>query len=746
MCLSKLKCVVSILLLSCFVVQAQQELSLEAIYNSSKYNSEYQSQVFWISNGDAYITIASNANGENQLVKHLSKNNESSVFLSSEALTPTGATKALNVEAFTLSEDQSKVLIFTNSSKVWRSNTKGDYWLYDFKQSTLSQIGKQFPASSLMFAKFSNDNLKVAYVHDFNIYSENISTGETQQLTSDGSTTLINGTFDWVYEEEFGMRDGFAWSPEDDHIAFWQLDASHTGTFYMINTTDSLYSKPIPIQYPKVGQPPSKTKVGVINTKDGSMHWIPIPGNPVQHYLPGMQWINEDMLLIQQLNRKQNQLIVYSYQVDSRKLEKVYTENHNAWVDLRYPDVSSNHWGGNDLFLTDSNTSFLRMTETDTWRKVYKIDIASGEKTLLTPGEYDVAAIYALSDRDLYFSASPDIPTQRYLYRVPLNGNGKIKRITPQNFRGINTYEISPNGKYAIHKHTNTETPSSSQLVRLPGHQRVSTLVTNNRLKEALAELDLPTTSFFKVTTEEGIQIDGRITKPVDFDSNKKYPIVFNVYGEPWGQLATDSWIGMFDIYLANKGFVIIKMDNRGTPSLKGSDWRKSIYKKVGIINTKDQALAAEQVLKWPFVDENRISVWGWSGGGSMTLNLMFKYPELYQTGISIAPVSNQLFYNNVYQERYMGLSTENMDAYVAGSPAAYAENLKGHLLLIHGTGDDNVHYQNAEYLINELIRSNKQFDMMSYPNRSHGIYEGENTSLHLYTLISNYLLEHNKE
>ncbi|HLV64063.1 S9 family peptidase [Galbibacter sp.] len=744
--LIKFKYLICVLFLSCFIAQAQEELTLEAIYNSSKYSTQYHSQIFWISKGDAYITIATNENGGKQLIKHTSKNNNKSIFLSSQALTPIGATKALDVEAFSLSDDQSKVLIFTNSSKVWRSNTKGDYWLYDFKQSKLSQIGKQFPSSSLMFAKFSSDNNKVAYVADFNIFIENINTGLIEQLTTNGSTTHINGTFDWVYEEEFGMRDGFSWSHDDEHIAFWQLDASDTGTFYMINTTDSLYSKPIALQYPKVGQPPSKTRVGVINTEDGAINWIPIPGDPVQHYLPGMQWVSEDLLLIQQMNRKQNQLIIYSYKVDSGELKKVYTENHSAWVDLRYPDVSSNHWGGNELLLTDSNKSFLRMTETDSWRHVYRINIATGEQTLLTPGEYDVATIYALSDNELYFSASPDNATQRYLYSVPLNGKGKLRRLTPQDYSGVNTYDISPNAKFAIHKHSNTERPTTVQLVRLPNHQLVSELVTNDHLNESLRQLDLPTTSFFKVTTEEGVEIDGRITKPADFDSNKKYPIVFNVYGEPWGQMTIDSWIGMFDIYLASKGFVIIKMDNRGTPSLKGSQWRKSIYKKVGVINTRDQALAAKQVLKWPFVDKDRISVWGWSGGGSMTLNLMFKYPEIYQTGISIAPVSHQLLYNNVYQERYMGLSTENLEDYIAGSPVSYAKHLEGNLLLIHGTGDDNVHYQNAEYLINELIRNNIQFDMMSYPNRSHGIYEGENTSIHLYTLISNYLLEHNKE
>ena len=244
--------------------------------------------------------------------------------------------------------------------------------------------------------------------------------------------------------------------------------------------------------------------------------------------------------------------------------------------------------------------------------------------------------------------------------------------------------------------------------------------------------------------TEEGVEVEGRMIKPADFDPERKYPVLFHVYGEPWGQMATDSWIGLYNIFLAQQGFIVISLDNRGTPSLKGSQWRKAIYGKVGVINSRDQALAAKKVLEWDFIDPDKVSVWGWSGGGSMTLNLMFRYPDIYKTGVAVAAVANQLFYDNIYQERYMGLPQENMENYIAGSPATHAEGLEGNLLVIHGTGDDNVHYQNMEFLINALIRHNKQFDMMAYPNRSHGIYEGENTQRHLFTLISNYLLEHN--
>ena len=740
---------IAFLILGTAIGYAQQKtdslLTIDRIYNADEFSGDYQPPVSWIENGDAYVSIERNADGQNQLMRYESKNNKKSVYITSAQLSPESRGKAINIEDFSLSPDGTKVLIFTNSSRVWRSNTKGDYWVYDFDTKKLEQIGTDFPASSLMFAKFSDDNKFVAFVQDFNIYKENFKTGDVTRLTSDGNGDIINGTFDWVYEEEFGDRDGFTWSPDASQIAFWQLDASEIGTFYMIDNTDSVYSQPVPIQYPKVGYNPSSAKVGLVNTTSTEITWIPVPGDPVQHYLPAMQWVNEDLLLIQQLNRKQNELDIYTYKPSTKKLKKVYTETEDTWVDMRYPDVSANQWGNNDVLLTDDDTAFLRMTESDGWRHVYKVSLKDGEKTILTPGNYDVAAFYALSKKDLYFSASPKNATQRYLYSVSLNEKGKRKRITPDDFSGINTYDISPNGKYALHSHTDVNTPKTTRLVSLPKHETVATLVDNKGLKNKLAKLELPKTEFFKVTTSEGVDIDGRITYPPHFDASKKYPVLFNVYGEPWSTVANDSWIGLYDVFLAQKGFVIIKMDNRGTPSLKGSEWRKCIYRKVGVLNTKDQALAAKETLKkFDFIDKDRVNVWGWSGGGSMTQNLMFRYPKIYKTGIAVAGVANQLFYDNVYQERYMGLPQENREDFIEGSPATYAKGLQGNLLLIHGTGDDNVHYQNMEYLVNQLIKNNKQFQMMAYPNRSHGIYEGKNTRRHLYTLMSDYLFDHN--
>jgi dipeptidyl-peptidase-4 len=340
----------------------------------------------------------------------------------------------------------------------------------------------------------------------------------------------------------------------------------------------------------------------------------------------------------------------------------------------------------------------------------------------------------------IYISASPENATQRYLYSISTSPNRKTKRLTPKEYTGVNAYNISPNGQYAIHTHSNANTPPTIRLISLPDHKTIRVVERNEALNGNLAKVKMSAWEFFQVTTADGIEMDGMMLKPNDFDPTKKYPVLFHVYGEPWGQMAIDTWGKMYDQYLAQQGYVIVKMDNRGTPSLKGRQWRKSIYRKIGVINAYDQATAAREVLKWDFIDPERVAVWGWSGGGSMTLNLMFKHSDIYQTGISIAPVANQLYYDNIYQERYMGLPSENMEDFIEGSPITHAKNLKGNLLLIHGTGDDNVHYQNAEALINELIKHNKIFQVMPYPNRTHGIYEGDNTTRHLYTTITHYL------
>jgi dipeptidyl-peptidase-4 len=719
-------------------------LNLGRIFTSSEFKWEYAPEVQWIERGEAYIVNEPVPDKPwEELVKYETRTQQRSILIPAGSLIPPGDSTPLTIEAFTFSHDESKVLIFTNSTRVWRSNTKGDYWVFDLVNRKLSRLGAQFPGSSLMFAKFSNDNQTVAFVYNFNIYAEHYADGSIVQLTFDGTGDIINGTFDWVYEEEFGCRDGFRWNISGRYIAFWQLDASSIGTFYMINNTDSIYSRVIPVQYPKVGQSPSAARVGIIRTYDQKISWIPVPGDEKDNYLPRMQWIDDKLLLIQQINRKQNCLTVYTYNVETQALKTLYKETDPAWVDISYPDVTVTGWEMDDLPMVNEGREVIRLSETGEWRHLYKINLTSGKVTELTPGNYDVACFTMATDRYVYFSASPKNSTRRYLYRVSLTGEGDTVRITPSGFAGVNFYKMSPNGRYAVHIHTSLQTPPTTRLISISGHQTIKVLSANVTYKEKIDHLKRPICSFFTVTTADGIVMDGLMMKPPDFDPAKKYPVLFHVYGEPWGQEATDSWRSLWEMMLAQQGYIIIAMDNRGTPCLKGNIWRKSLYGQIGLINSRDQAMAAKEVMKWDFIDSTRLAVWGWSGGGSMTLNLMFRYPEIYQTGMAVAAVSDLLTYDNIYTERYMGLPDENPRGYWDGSPVHFAKGLQGNLLIIHGTGDDNVHYQNAELVINELIRYNKTFTMMAYPNRSHAICEGSNTRMHLYTLLTRYLTEH---
>ncbi len=723
--------------------QVSDPLTIDRLYASSEFRQERLAPFQWLSNQDAYIEVKTNRYGKQFIYKTSIVNDQQTLLVGPDQLTPNNQDNSLYVEDIIFSKDETKLLLFTNTSRVWRDNTKGDYWVFDLTTKKLRQIGASLEPSSLMFAKFSDDNSKVAYVHNFNVYVEGIESGVVTPLTDTGGNGIINGTFDWAYEEEFNCRDGFRWNPSGQSIAFWNIDASSIGTFYMINNTDDVYSNPIPLQYPKVGDDPSAAKVGVVSLNDNKVSWIPVPGNNVQNYLPGMQWVDEDLLLIQQINRHQNHLKIWSYRISNQSLKLVYEEKEDTWVDIKIPDVSNRERDENILKLVENNQYFLRFNEVDGWRHIYKINIKTGKKTLLTPGNYDAATLAGTDKKYVYYHASPSNSTQRYLYRSPLNGKGTSERLTPSSSEGINKYKLSPNGTYALHTHSASLTPETIDLIRVSDHKEIRPMVENKRFTNKINSLKLPKIDFLTVTTTEGIDIDAQIIKPIDFDPNKKYPVVFYVYGEPWKQVAVDQWMGMWNIYLAQLGYVVINMDNRGTPCLKGSQWRKSIYRNIGIINTFDQGQAAKEILKLPYLDDSRTAVWGWSGGGSLTMNLMFKYPEIYTTGIAVAGMSNQLIYDNIYQERYMGLPQENLEDFINGSPLTHAKGLEGNLLLIHGTGDDNVHYQSLEMLANELIKHNKQFDMMAYPNRSHGIYEGRNTQRHLYTLIRNYLLEH---
>ena len=694
----------------------------------------------WSNDGNSYYSVE-----KNELIQYTLPGNKPVVVISKKQITPIGDTTPLQFNYFSFSADQQKVLLFTNTKRVWRLNTKGDYWMLDRTSGTLTQLGKTLPASSLMFAMFSPDGKSVAYVSGNNIYVEDVTTSQIKALTSDGTVTLINGTFDWVYEEEFACRNGFRWSPDSKKIAYWQIDASSIKKYYLINNTDSIYSRIIPIEYPKVGEKPSSCRVGVVNIADNRTTWMRIPGDPAQNYIVRMEFIPAtDNLLTQQLNRKQNVSKLYISEASTGNSRIIEEETDKAWVDIYQPGNQYSIDFTNKFIWLNESKSILWDSEKDGWRHLYQVSLEGKPEKLITNGKYDFSDITYIDQKKgyVYFMASPDNATQKYLYRTKLDGSGTAELVSPASLKGTHNYSFSPNGKFASHSFSNSFTRPGREFIRVANQKPL------NEKQGIVARLDSlkvkPVTEFFKIKTIDSVEMDGWMVKPLNFDPAKKYPVVFYVYTEPAEATVIDSYgRGRNFLYLGDMtkdGYIYISLDNRGTPAPKGAAWRKSIYKKIGQINIHDQAMAAKEILKWDFIDPERVAVWGWSGGGSATLNLMFQYPEIYKTGIAIAAVANELTYDNIYQERYMGLPQENMEDYIKGSPITYAKNLKGNLLYIHGTGDDNVHYQNAEMLVNELIKFNKQFQFMAYPNRTHGISEGEGTFLHLATLYTSYL------
>ena len=747
------------------------ELTVDRIFGDRDFKTSSFGPYEWLDDGDAYTTVEAeveesdeekspadadvedHANAEDAdeaddepakaIVKYNTRTGERTVLVSVAQLTPAGADEPLKVDDYDWSEDKQKLLLFTNTVKVWRRNTRGDYWVLDLRQSTLRKVGSGAAPSTLMFAKFSPTGDRVAYVREHNIYVESLATGETFQLTKDGTDKLINGTFDWVYEEELDLRDGFRWSPDGRRIAYWQLDSNGINDFYMINNTDELYPKLIPLPYPKVGTTNSACRIGVVSSSGGETTWMDIPGDPRNNYLASLEWVaDNEHVLVEQLNRLQNHRILWKSNAESGASDPVYEDRDEAWIDVRHRF----EW-------YKSDTHRLVLSEQDGWRHAYRVSLSGHPPKLLTPGDYDVIDLVGMDDETLYFTASPQDPIRRYLFLVPISG-GDATRLTPSDFEGQNTYDVSPNGKWAIHRHSAIGKPPSIRLIALPSHELVRELEMNNEVREELAQLRLGTHEFFRVPIgpdeelglSSELQMDGWIIKPPGFDPSKKYPILFYVYTEPWGQTARDVWGGdryLWHLMLSQRGYLIATIENRGTPAPRGRAWRKSIYRKIGIVNIGDQAAGVRQILQWPYVDESRVGVWGWSGGGAATLNAMFQHPELYHVGMSVAPVGDQKLYDTIYQERYMGLPEDNEEGFTQGSAVTHAGKLQGKLLLVHGTGDDNVHYQNAEVVINALIENKRPFDMMSYPNRSHGIGEGDGTKEHLFGLLTRYLTTH---
>lgn len=757
------KSIVSTLLLLLLAVSitaqqtAQQSdsslLTLDSIFT---FQTKSLGPVQWQQDGSGYLALERPPDKKNvlEIVRYDALKGTRSIKVSAERLTPTGASAPIAIEDFNFTSDEQKVLIFTNSERVWRSNTRGDYWVLDLANWKLHKLGgAEAKPSSLMFAKFSSDGTRVAYVRENNIYVENLAAtpGSVVRLTNDGSRYIVNGTFDWVYEEEFFCRDGFRWSPDGRQIAYWQLNTEGVKEFQLINNSAGLYPEIISFPYPKAGTTNSAARVGVVSASSGATRWFEVPGDPRDNYLPRMEWAaSSEEVVLQQLNRLQNTNTVMLGDIRTGKARPILVEKDEAWVDISWGDLDWNKKGlaRGDAEWIDGGKRFLWASERDGWRHIYSVSRDGRNVKDITPGRFDVINVERVDTANgwIYFEASPDDATRRYLFRAPLTGTPKLERLTPPAQPGSHSYNISPRGDVAIHFFSSFMKAPATEIVRLPEHTVVKTLIDNRDVQERFAKLKPTPHEFFKVDIGDGVTLDGWVIKPPDFDPQKRYPVLFYAYTEPWSQTVVDAWGGLnlrWHMMLAQQGYVVMSVDNRGTPAPRGRAWRKIIYRKLGIVNSLDQANAAKAISTWSYVDPARIAIWGWSGGGSATLNAMFRYPDVYHTGLSVAPVADLRLYDTIYQERYGGLPQDHPEEWKQSSPITFANQLKGNLLVVHGTGDDNVHYQGTEMLANALIAANKPFTIMPYPNRSHSINEGPGTTKHLYSLLTRYLHEH---
>lgn len=717
--------------------QAQVQLNLEDVVAGKIIQTKGMGAMSWLKDGEHYSRVEANAEqGGTDIVSYRAKDNAREVLIPASLFVDKATGKSVPVRSISWSADNSKVLVYTNTQRVWRYDTRGDYWVLDLSDKSFRQIGKDRPESSLMFAKFSPDASKVAYVSENNIYVEDLASQSVKQLTTDGCETIVNGTFDWVYEEEFACRDGFRWSPDGQYIAYWQSDTEGTGVFDMINNVDSLYPKILHFPYPKAGTTNSAVKVGYVSVNGGATTWIDIPGDPRNNYIPRMEFIpNSNELFIQQLNRPQNTNKVWIAQIGSSKPEHIFTDEDKAWVD------TNDH-----IRWLKDNQYFTWESERSGWRHLYRVSRDGKDIQPITAGDFDYISTVGMDMKKglVYFIASPDNFTQRYLYSAKLFGKGEVKRDSPMDEAGQHSYSMSPTGKWAVHTFSNAVTPPVIDMVSFPGHKSVRMIEDNAEAKAQYQALGLRPKEFVKAKSGD-LMLDVCMIKPANFDPNKKYPVIIEVYGEPAGSTVQDVWSGgdLWNQYMVNQGYIYVSIENRGANAPRGREWRKCIYGEVGTFASEDQARGIQDLARqYSFIDTARIGITGWSGGGSQTLNSMFRYPDVFHTGIAIAFVADQRLYDTVYQERYMNTPQNNPEGYRKGSPISYAAGLKGNLLLIHGTGDDNVHYQNCEMLVNELVRHGKIFSQISYPMRSHGIYEGEGTSLHLRKTMADYWLK----
>jgi dipeptidyl-peptidase-4 len=704
-------------------------LSVQRIFGSGDFRTASLPAVKWMKDGRRFTFVSAAAGGTTDLTAEDARTGTRTLLVEGARLVPAGGAQPIGIEGYQWSADERKLLIYSNSQQVWRENTKGLYYVLDVASGRLTPVSSA--KGWQQFAKFSPDGTKVGFVRDNDLWVADLATGRETRLTNDGSETVTNGTFDWVYEEELDLRDGWRWSPDGQRIAFWRLDDAPVGIFNLVTDTSGVYNTVTRLRYPKPGTPNPLVKVGVVPVTGGATTWIDT-GNDREAYLARMEWAaSPTEIVVQRLNRHQNRLDVLLADARTGTTRPLFTDADSAWVEV-----------DDDMTFVHGGRQMLWSSERDGYNHLYLYNRDGSLAKQLTKGAWDVTAVYGVDEAAgyVYFAATERGPRERQLYRVKLDGSG-FQRLSAE--PGTHRMELSPGSPFYLDVFSQAGVAPTTTLHATDG-AAVRTLVDNARANATLAALDVKKPEWFSFRTPDGVELNGSMMKPANFDPAKKYPVLIYVYGGPGSQQVTDAWGGTRYLYhqmLAQHGYIVVSVDNRGTGG-RGAAFKHAVYLNLGRTETADQIAAANYLATLPYVDGSRLGIWGWSYGGYMTSLTMMRPGSPFKAGIAVAPVTDWDLYDSIYTERYMRTPLENPRGYADNAPAVLAPSLKGDLLVIHGTGDDNVHFQNSLKLANALEMSGKQFQLMAYPSRNHSI-SGGGTSMHLYTLMSNWIETH---
>ena len=629
---------------------------------------------------------------------------------------------------YQFSEDEQKLILETNRESIYRRSSKADFYIFDRAKNTIQPL---FEAGKQMYATFSPKGDKVAFVHENNLYYKNLTNEKVTQITNDGAfNKIINGALDWVYEEEFGFSKGFQWAPDGKSIAFYRFDESEVKEFTMTHYYGDLYPEYETFKYPKVGEKNSEVTIKIYNLQDGKIVNADI-GEEVDQYIPRIKWTrNPNQLCIYRLNRLQNELELLLTDRSTGQSKVMLTEKDKYYIEDGFFD---------NLVFLKSKDQFIWSSEKSGWNHAYLYDLNGKKVKQLTEGEWDITKIYGYDEvnQTLYYQAAKKTPMQREIYSVQIN-NLKSKTIAGSD--GTNNAQFSSTYDYYILNHSRINHPNVYTVFDRSGKE-IRELEDNARLKSTQKTFGFVEPEFFDFSTSESVQLNGWMIKPDNFDPKLTYPVMMFVYGGPGSQTVTDSWGGSRYAWyqmLAQQGFIVVSVDNRGTGA-RGAEFKKMTYQELGKYETQDQIEAAKYLANQPYIDGKRIGIFGWSYGGYMSSLCILKGNDVFRSAIAVAPVTNWKWYDTIYTERFMRTPAQNASGYKDNSPVYFADRLKGEYLLVHGNGDDNVHFQHTAEMANALIKANKQFDTYFYPNRNHGIY-GDNARLHLYTKMTNFL------